>query len=130
MTRDGRMIYAVDFDGTLSLGHNWPSTGAPNKPLFEFLIKEQAAGAIIILWTNRVGGMLMGAIEYCKHNGLTFDYVNENVPELIEWYENDCRKISADVYIDDKALNPFQNQFITVPVGFVFQQTKEEKENG
>lgn len=127
MTRDGRMIYAVDFDGTLSLGHNWPSTGAPNKPLFEFLIKEQAAGAIIILWTNRVGGMLMGAIEYCKHNGLTFDYVNENVPELIEWYENDCRKISADVYIDDKALNPFQNQFITVPVGFVFQQTEESE---
>ncbi|MBP5383537.1 MAG: hypothetical protein J6Y57_01020 [Lachnospiraceae bacterium] len=120
MTKDGKMIYAVDFDGTLSLGR-WPEVGEPNKPLFEFLIREQAAGAKVILWTNRTGGLLMGAIEYCKHRGLVFDAVNRNLPELIELYENDCRKISADVYIDDKALNPFQNHFITVPVGFVFQ---------
>ena len=122
MTKDGKMIYAVDFDGTLSLGR-WPEVGEPNKPLFEFLIREQAAGAKVILWTNRHGGLLMGAIEYCKHRGL-----NENLPELIELYENDCRKISADVYIDDKALNPFQSQFITVPVGFVFQEMEKGDE--
>lgn len=129
MTRDGKMIYAVDFDGTLSLGR-WPDVGEPNKPLFEFLIREQAAGAKVILWTNRSGGLLMGAIEYCRHRGLEFDAVNENLPEIIELYENDCRKISADVYIDDKALNPFQSQFITIPVGFLFEQMKEEAKNG
>ena len=128
MTKDGKMIYAVDFDGTLSLG-SWPEVGAPNKPLFEFLIREQAAGAKVILWTNRNGGLLMGAIEYCKHRGLKFDAVNENLPELIELYGNDCRKISADVYIDDKAVNPIQNQFITIPIGFVFEQMNEEEPN-
>lgn len=125
MTKDGKMIYAVDFDGTLSLGR-WPEVGEPNKPLFEFLIREQAAGSKVILWTNRHGGLLMGAVEYCKHRGLNFDAVNENLPEIIELYDADSRKISADVYIDDKALNPFQSHLITVPVGFVFQQMEEQ----
>lgn len=129
MTRDGKMIYAVDFDGTLSLGR-WPEVGEPNKPLFEFLIREQAAGAKVILWTNRSGGLLMGAIEYCRHRGLEFDAVNENLPEIVELYESDSRKISADCYIDDKALNPMQSQFITIPVGFLFEQMKEEAKNG
>ena len=31
--------------------------------------------------------------------------MNENLPEMIEWHGNDCRKIFADVYIDDKAVN-------------------------
>lgn len=126
MTRDGKMIYAVDFDGTLSLGR-WPEVGNPNMPLFEFLIKEQAAGAKVILWTNRSGSLLMGAKEYCKHRGLKFDAVNENLPEIIELYGSDSRKVCADCYIDDKALNPFQSQFITVPVGFVFQQMEESE---
>lgn len=121
MTKDGKMIYAVDFDGTLSLGR-WPEVGEQNKPLFEFLIREQEAGAKIILWTNRHGGLLMGAIEYCAHRGLRFDAVNENLPEIIELYDADSRKISADVYIDDKALNPFQSNLITVPAGFLFEQ--------
>lgn len=124
MTKDGKMIYAVDFDGTLSLGHCWPEVGEENKPLFEFLIREQAAGAKVILWTNRSGSLLMGAKEYCKHRGLKFDAVNENLPEIIELYGSDSRKIYADCYIDDKAINPIQNQFITVPVGFVFEQLK------
>ena len=29
--------------------------------------------------------------------------MNENLQEMIEWHGNDCRKIFADVYIDDKA---------------------------
>jgi hypothetical protein len=34
--------------------------------------------------------------------GLVFDAYNENLPELIERYGGDCRKISADFYADDK----------------------------
>ena len=33
-----------------------------------------------------------------------FDAVNENLPERIALYNNDCRKIGADYYIDDKNL--------------------------
>lgn len=46
------------------------------------------------------------AVDYCKKAGLEFDTVNENLPELIEAYGGDTRKINADVYFDDKAVNP------------------------
>ena len=126
MDTHGNMIYAVDFDGTLSVGARWPDIGKPNKPLFDFLIRQQAAGSKIILWTNRHGGLLMGAVEFCRHRGLVFDAVNENLPDLIELYGNDSRKVSADVYIDDKAINPFQAQLITVPVGFLFEELQDD----
>lgn len=126
MDTNGNMIYAVDFDGTLSVGARWPEMGKPNKPLFDFLIRQQAAGAKIILWTNRSGGLLMGAVEFCRHRGLVFDAVNENLPDMIELYGNDSRKVGADVYIDDKAINPFQAQLITVPVGFLFEELEDD----
>ena len=31
--------------------------------------------------------------------------MNSNIPEMIEWYGNDTRKIGYDVLIDDKAVN-------------------------
>ena len=40
----------------------------------------------------------------CKEKGLKFDRVNENLPERIRAFKGDCRKISADVYIDDRAV--------------------------
>jgi hypothetical protein len=33
-----------------------------------------------------------------------FDAYNENLPERIAEYGGDCRKISADFYVDDKNL--------------------------
>ena len=33
----------------------------------------------------------------------SFDYINENVPERIQRYGLDCRKIGADIYLDDRA---------------------------
>lgn len=36
--------------------------------------------------------------------GEPIDYANENIPERIEQWGNDCRKISADYYIDDRAV--------------------------
>lgn len=99
-----RQIIAVDFDKTLSMAR-WPEVGEPNVKLFSFLKLKQAAGARIILNTCRTGEPLENAVEFCKENGLVFDAVNENLPEMIEKYGNDCRKISADVYIDDRAMN-------------------------
>lgn len=39
---------------------------------------------------------------------LEFDAVNENLPEIIERYGSDGRKIYADVYIDDKSCFPWE----------------------
>ena len=37
---------------------------------------------------------------------LEFDAVTDNLPEIIEQYGNNSRKITCDYYIDDKAVLP------------------------
>lgn len=96
-------IYAVDFDGTLC-ENAWPAIGAPNRNLIEHLIKRQKEGVKIILWTCRVDERLQEAVEWCRDQGLVFDAVNDNIPEIIEAYGGkNPRKITATIYIDDCA---------------------------
>ena len=35
---------------------------------------------------------------------INYHYINSNLPESIVYFKQDCRKISADLYIDDKCL--------------------------
>lgn len=100
-----KTIYAVDFDGTLSNGE-YPNVGEPNLALIEHLKKKKAKGqAILILWTCRGGESLQEAVKFCMKYGLDFDYINRNDEEMVKKYGNDNRKIYADVYIDDHAVN-------------------------
>lgn len=94
-------IYAVDFDGTLNTAE-YPELGEPNTELFQFLIKRQQSGDKIILWTCREGDLLKEAVIYCRANGLEFDAINDNIHENKEKYKNNCRKVYADYYIDDR----------------------------
>ena len=97
-----KRVIAVDFDGTLC-ANMWPKIGDPNRELIAQLIEEQKNGTVIILWTCRSRRMLREAVKWAKEQGLIFDYVNKNEPERIKVYNNDSRKISADVYVDDRA---------------------------
>lgn len=97
-------IYCVDFDGTLCESV-FPGIGSPNMALINHLIKRRKQGNKIILWTCRVGERLKEAVEWCKGYGLEFDAVNENLPEMVEYWGGESRKVFADVYIDDKAVN-------------------------
>lgn len=92
-------IIGVDFDGTLAFDP-YPACGKPNMRLIAWLNECKRNGCKIILWTCREGKPLEMAVEFCRKNGLEFDSVNENVPELINRY-GDCRKIGCDYYIDD-----------------------------
>lgn len=74
---------------------------------------QQANDAKLILWTCRDGEKLTKAVEWCKLRGLEFDAVNQNLPEVIEQYGGDTRKISADEYIDDKMCNRFKLPFVS-----------------
>lgn len=94
-------IYAVDFDGTLNTAE-YPELGEPNTELFQFLIKRQQSGDKIILWTCREGDPLKEAVIYCRANGLEFDAVNDNIPTNKRKYKNNCRKVYADYYIDNR----------------------------
>ena len=99
-----KRVIAVDFDGTLC-ENKWPKIGEPNTVLIEQLIDEQKNGAAVILFTCREKRLLSDAVKWCKNQGLTFDCVNQNLKERIRAYKGDCRKISADVYIDDKSVS-------------------------
>lgn len=95
-------IIAVDFDGTLC-ADKWPEIGEANEELIEHLQKRRSDGNKLILWTNRIGERLKEAVAWCKERGLEFDAVNENLPEIIESFGGDCRKIFANEYIDDRS---------------------------
>ena len=98
-------IIAVDFDGTLCYS-NWPELGEPNLPLIEYLKAWQKQGNKLILWTCRAGDALDCAVTWCSEHELTFDAINDNLPEIVELYGNNSRKITCDYYIDDKAFLP------------------------
>ena len=101
MERTLPYIVAVDFDGTLC-ENKFPNIGKPKAEVIQAIKEYQSFGWKIILWTCRNNGYLTQALEWCKSQGLEFDAVNENLPEVEEMFGGYTRKIYADVYIDDK----------------------------
>lgn len=100
-----RLVIACDFDGTL-FTDDYPYIGKPIWKTINFCKEQQAKGAILILWTCRNGENLQEAIDLCEAVGLYFDYINENTDENLSLYKGkDNRKIFADIYIDDRAIN-------------------------
>ena len=95
------MIIAVDFDGTLC-EDKYPFIGRPNTQLINTLKYADSYGDRLILWTCRSGRQLQRAVRWCESHGLYFDSVNANLPEIVEKYGGDSRKIFADVYLDDR----------------------------
>ena len=99
---EGKII-AVDFDGTI-VTDKFPEIGEPNYDLINWLIGYQSKGGKLILWTSRNGDALPKAVEFCKSLGLEFNAVNENLKEVQEKWKGDTRKVLADYYLDDKAI--------------------------
>lgn len=96
--------FAVDFDGTISLG-KWPEVGPANERLISYLLDRKRYGDKLILWTCRAGDALDAAICFCAQHGLPFDAVNDNLPEVVERYGSNSRKITCDYYIDDRSVS-------------------------
>ena len=96
-------VIAVDFDGCLC-ENDFPRIGRAKRDVIEALVRRQADGDRVILWTCRSGVMLDDAVLWCLNRGLKFDAVNDNLPENVERYHNNCRKVWADEYWDDHAI--------------------------
>lgn len=96
------MIIAVDFDGTI-VEHRYPEIGKEKPFAISTLKKLQAERHKLILWTVREGRLLNEAVEFCASRGLEFYAVNANYPdEKVEQRLSPCRKLSADLFIDDR----------------------------
>jgi hypothetical protein len=96
-------VIAVDFDGTLC-ENQWPRIGRENRQIINLLVRHQVNGGKVILWTCREGELLEEAVLWCLNRGLRFDAINDNLPENIARYGNNCRKVWADEYWDDKSV--------------------------
>lgn len=103
--------FAIDFDGTLCESA-WPDIGEPCYDMINWIKELRQMGHKVILWTCRDGMSLVDAIVWCADHGLFFDAVNDNLESHVKKYGNNCRKIFADYYIDDKAVYPSGLPFI------------------
>ena len=103
-------ITAVDFDGTLC-EEKWPQIGEPNHEVINYIKGKKAAGEKIILWTCRSLNSLAEALIWCSEQGLEFDAVNDNIPEILEMFDAESRKIYYDELVDDKHCTRFKLPF-------------------
>ena len=98
------MYICVDFDGTV-VDHRYPEIGEPVPEAIKWLLRLQACGARLILFTMRSdgpnsGNLLTEAVQYLHKNGIMLYGINTN-PDQKEWTSSP--KAYAHVYIDDQA---------------------------
>lgn len=98
------MLIAVDFDGVITRQDRFPEIGQMDDRLILALSQARKVGHQVILYTCRREERLGQAVEACRARGLEFDGVNENLESRIAEFGGDTRKISADLYLDDRAL--------------------------
>lgn len=95
-------IIGVDFDGTLAVSRGtYPKITREIPEVIEYIKGQKALGAEIILITMREGKELEDAVAWCNNRGIYFDAVNDNLPIMKEFFENNPRKIFCNEYIDD-----------------------------
>lgn len=97
------MIIAIDFDGTI-VQNRYPEIGQMLPNAGDVIREWQRQGHKIIINSCRAGTPFIEMVNYLDKSRIPYDAVNENLPERINEYGSDTRKISADIYIDDKCL--------------------------
>jgi hypothetical protein len=100
---NGKFVLAIDFDGTIAT-ESFPEVGSLRKDAAPVIRRFYEEGHYIIINTCRSGKYQGMAEDFLKEHSIPYHYVNCNLPEIIKEYSSDCRKISADYYIDDKCL--------------------------
>ena len=94
-------LIAVDLDGTLCNGKFWVEEPKPIKERIDFVNELYKRGAHIIIWTARFPKDYEKTIEWLNKNKVMFHGISMRV------------KIGADVYIDDKSINPSEIKYDT-----------------
>lgn len=106
MKKKNKPIIAIDFDGVI-VKDNYPLIGEIQegaREALDYLYKY----CTVIIWTCRDGLSKVEATEWMKDNNIKFDHINQNSPENINRFNNDCRKVYADIYVDDRQVGGFR----------------------
>ncbi|MCQ2202630.1 MAG: hypothetical protein MJZ27_11170 [Bacteroidales bacterium] len=96
-------IIAVDFDGTI-VENKYPEMGKPLMFAFDTLRALQQKDYLLTLWTCRTGKLLDDAVDLCRKNGIEFYAINANYPGEDMSNPDNPRKLTADIFIDDRNL--------------------------
>lgn len=104
-------ILSIDFDNTLAIVENFPHINGLRPGAKKYVNKLYDEGYYIQIWTCRTDKKgecndMTKAKEFLTQEGVKFHKINENHPALTEAFKSDSRKLSADLYIDDKGLWP------------------------
>lgn len=117
------MIIAVDFDGVLNASP-YPQVGVVVGGARAAMTELKARGHHLIIWTCREGQDQTDAVNFLLEQGIPFDGINCNARSNREQYANDCRKVYADLYIDDRQVGGFPGWAIVL----AYVQTLERNE--
>lgn len=110
MKKNPYRIIGVDFDGTLAVtAGTYPEIQKPIQEIIDYILEEQRKGAYLILVTMREGDVLDQAVEWCKKRGVEFDAVNDNLPHMKDYFNNNPRKIYCTEYIDDRNIGGIEH---------------------
>lgn len=113
-----KLTLAIDFDDTI-VNSKWPAIGTL-KPFAKEVINElyEDYNCDIIIWTCRENKELQDVIEFLAENNIKYTTINDNTPEILSHWSNlNCRKVFADLYIDDRSI------FAELPINWL--QVKE-----
>jgi hypothetical protein len=99
------MIIAIDFDNTICVGR-YPEIGEPVPGALTAIQTLHQCGHTLVLWTCREKQKLQNARLWLNDQGVgdCFESFNTQSSEKMSVYDIDCRKIAADLYIDDAML--------------------------
>lgn len=97
-SRSWKPVLAVDCDGTLLEYRKPPEFGPPIPGIIDELRKVKEAGWHIAIWTCRNDSQELRA--HLEKHDVPFDFVNE----YPYWPPDGSAKLSAEVYLDDRAM--------------------------
>jgi hypothetical protein len=98
-----KAILSIDFDATIA-DTSYPTINGLRTNAKEVINHFFDDDFYVIINTCREGKELKMAVDFLKDEKVNFHLVNDNHVKLQEFYDSNCRKISADIHIDDKNL--------------------------
>jgi hypothetical protein len=97
------MIISVDFDGCI-VEDAYPGVGSEIPGAITTINYLYNLRHCIIINSCRAREQEDEMKQWLDSHGVKYCHINENCRERISKYRTDCRKISADCYIDDKGI--------------------------